>query len=350
VSYYNRSIEVPGYLFAGVQLSSYSEVNYNTKREKSEWIFGTNYLTDKFTQRRDGTLIPVNYIQNTIGGFIQNTWTVSTIITVETGLRGDYQNDYGMFLLPRLSALFKFNGHFTSRVGGGLGYKSPTFFTEDAERIQFKNILPLDVKNLDAEKSYGGNFDINYRTNLAGKVTLSVNQLLFYTKIDRPIILTSSTNGTYQYLQPTGYIDTKGIETNLKLTFNNFKLFIGYTLADVKEHHATTTEFPLVAKHRLNNVLVYEIEGKIKMGLEAYYFSPQKLNDGTNGKAYWLMGFMAEKIWKRFSIFANFENIMNTRQTKFENIYTGTITNPSFRDIYAPLDGFVLNGGIKLKL
>ncbi|HEY9221758.1 MAG TPA: hypothetical protein VIO43_09315 [Lutibacter sp.] len=32
------------------------------------------------------------------------------------------------------------------------------------------------------------------------------------------------------------------------------------------------------------------------------------------------------------------------------NIYTGTITNPTFRDIYAPVDGFVVNGGLKLNL
>ncbi|HET9431631.1 MAG TPA: hypothetical protein VFO70_10675, partial [Chitinophagaceae bacterium] len=68
------------------------------------------------------------------------------------------------------------------------------------------------------------------------------------------------------------------------------------------------------------------------------------------GKPYWICGFMAEKLWERFSIFVNFENFTDTRQTKFEKIYTGTVTNPIFRDIYAPLDGFVVNGGIKLKL
>jgi len=36
--------------------------------------------------------------------------------------------------------------------------------------------------------------------------------------------------------------------------------------------------------------------------------------------------------------------------TKFDTIYTGTVTHPVFRDIYAPLDGFVLNGGIKVRL
>ncbi len=95
---------------------------------------------------------------------------------------------------------------------------------------------------------------------------------------------------------------------------------------------------------------MYEIEDKLKIGLEAYYYSPQQLNDGSMGEAYWLCALMVEKIWKRLSVFINFENILDTRQTKFGSIYTGTITSPVFKDIYAPLDGFVANGGIKIRL
>ena len=62
------------------------------------------------------------------------------------------------------------------------------------------------------------------------------------------------------------------------------------------------------------------------------------------------MGLMAEKFFGKISLYMNFENFSDTRQTKFDTIYTGTIANPQFRDIYAPLDGFVMNGGIKLKL
>lgn len=350
VSYYNRSIQIPGYKFSAVQLSSFTEVDFMHKKEKSEWIAGVNFLTDKFTQDKYDTIIPVNYNQNTIGAFVQNTWNASKIIILETGLRGDYQNDYGFFLLPRISALFKINQHFSSRIGGGLGYKTPTVFTEDGEKIQFKNILPIDTKNTHAEKSYGGNFDINYRTGLFnGNVSFTINQLFFFTKINNPLILTPTTNSYFKYLQPIGFIDTKGMETNLKLTYKDFKLFVGYTLLDVKQHYTTTTAYPLVARHRMNNVLMYEIEDKLKIGLEAYYFSPKKLNDGATGKQYWLAGFMIEKLWKNFSIFANFENYTDTRQTKFDTIYTGTITNPTFRDIYAPVDGFVLNGGLKIK-
>jgi len=95
---------------------------------------------------------------------------------------------------------------------------------------------------------------------------------------------------------------------------------------------------------------MYEIEEKLKVGLEAYYFSPQKLNDGTTGQDYWISGLMVEKLWERFSVFINFENFLNTRQTRFDTIYTGSISNPKFRDIYAPVDGFVVNGGLKIKL
>ncbi len=351
MSYYNRSIKVPGYTFSGLQVSSYTEANYNYKNERSEWIGGVNFLSDKFTQDQHGTIIPVNYNQSTIGAFVQNTWNASNVVTLETGLRGDYQNAYGFFLLPRISALFKINHHLTSRIGGGLGYKTPTVFTEDGERIQFRNVLPIDEKNARAEKSYGGNFDINYRTSLFnGEVSFSINQLFFYTRINDPLVLTPIANGNFKFLQPGGFIDTKGMETNIKLSYQNFKLFVGYTIADVKQHFTTTTEFPLVARHRLNNVLMYEIEEKLKIGLEAYYFSPQKLNDGAIGKQYWLTGLMIEKLWENCSIFVNFENYLDTRQTKFDTIYTGTITNPTFRDIYAPVDGFVVNGGIKIKL
>ena len=59
---------------------------------------------------------------------------------------------------------------------------------------------------------------------------------------------------------------------------------------------------------------------------------------------------MTEKIWGNFSIFLNFENFTDTRQTRHGSIYTGSISNPQFKDIYAPLDGFLVNGGFKLKL
>jgi iron complex outermembrane receptor protein len=351
LSYYDRSIEIPSFAFSGLQLSSFSEASYHHQGKTSEWITGLNLWTDQFHQNQMDISEVIDYKLTTFGAFVQNTWNATDQFVLETGFRGDFQNEYGFYALPRISALLKVNQKLTTRLGGGLGYKTPTVFTEDAERIQFKNVLPIDVSKTKAEESFGGNFDINYKTLLSDNMFFSLNALLFYTQVKNPIVLVPTMTDFYEFQQPKGFIDTKGIETNIKMTYGDFKLFIGYTLADVHQYYnGVKTPFPLVAKHRLNNVLMYEIEEKVKIGLEAYYFSPQKLNDGATGNEYWLFGFMVEKIWEKFSLFVNFENFGNTRQTKFDTIYSGSMTNPTFRDIYAPVDGFVVNGGLKIKL
>jgi iron complex outermembrane receptor protein len=257
---------------------------------------------------------------------------------------------FGFELLPRVSLMYKISPQFTTRIGGGYGYKTPTIFTEEAERIQFQNIIPVDVNASKNERSIGGNWDINYRSQL-GELGISINHLFFYTRLNNPLVLVDAAGGKKEFQNSTGYIDTRGTETNLKLVYQDFKLFIGYTYTDANTHFTSNKEWlPLTARHRLNNVLMYEIEDKLKLGLEGYYFSRQRLNNGTFGKSYWLTGFMAEKIWEQFSLYINFENFTDTRQSKFGPIYTGTLDNPVFNDIYAPVEGFVVNGGIKVRL
>jgi iron complex outermembrane receptor protein len=175
--------------------------------------------------------------------------------------------------------------------------------------------------------------------------------MFFYTRLNRPLVLVNTTGGKVQFQNATGYLDTRGTETNLRFLYGDFKLFIGYTFTDANTHITDHKEWlPLTARHRLNNVLMYEVEDKWKLGLEAYYYGRQRLNNGTFGRPFWIAGFMAERLWERISVFINFENFTDTRQSKFDTIYTGSLSNPQFRDIYAPVEGFVVNGGIKVRL
>jgi iron complex outermembrane receptor protein len=268
---------------------------------------------------------------------------------VESGLRADYTKPFGFVLLPRLSLLFRPSQSWTLRIGGGAGYKNPSVFNEEAERIQFRNIMPVDETSAVYERSGGGNFDVNYKTTI-GELGVSINQLFFYTRLNRPFVLDQSP-GVTAFSNADGFMDTRGGETNLKLTWSDFKLFTGYTFTDAKTNYSGAREWlPLTARHRLNNVLVYEREGSLKIGLEAYYFSPQRLSDNTIGRSYWIAGLMGEKLFQKFSLFINFENFTDTRQSRFGPIYSGSISNPQFRDIYAPVEGFVVNGGFKIKL
>ncbi len=351
LNFYDRMVAIPEYSFGGQQFSSFSEINLNWGKSNSEWISGLNLWTDQFKQSDGQSAQDLSFSNSTLGAFAQNTWSVSEKWTLESGFRLDYQNEYGWFPLPRLSLMYEPLPQLTFRTGGGLGYKTPTVFSEDAERRQFRNILPLDTEVLNAERSVGGNFDINYKVPLTAEIIMSSNVLFFYTQIQDPLVLTP-VGSAFEFVQPDGRVDTKGVEVNLKWSYRDLKLFVGYTYADVEEHYnGETSDFPLVAKHRLNNVLMYEKHDNFWIGLEAYYYSPQELSDGSTGQSYWITGVMTEKkLGEHFSVFLNFENFLDTRQTAFDTIYTGSLSDPQFRDIYAPVDGFVVNGGLKWKL
>ncbi len=349
-SRFNRLIEIPAYTFAGTQQAVFSEASFNLQQKKVIWVFGANFLVDQFAEKAARTTALRDYQNNTLGAFVQNTWTAGSFFTLETGLRADYVNHYGLAWLPRLSAMLKITPALTARLGGGAGYKTPSVFNEDAEKAHFQHILPLRQSGPGNERSDGVNLDINYRRRF-GNFGITLNQLFFFTRLNDPLVLTAAGNNRYEFTNAAGHIDTRGLETNVRLSYDAFKLFLGYTYADVNTHfNHVKSWLPLTARHRLNNVLMYEKEGKIKIGAEAYYFSQQKLSDGETGRGYWTFGLMGEKYWRGFSIFINFENFTDTRQTRFDTIFTGPIDQPVFRDIYAPVDGFVVNGGIKISL
>ncbi len=350
IGYFNRIINSKNYQFNGTQYSTFSEATYVMNKVKSDWVAGVNLLTDNFKEQPLSSLILRNYNQTTFGAFVQNTWNTSDWLVLETGLRGDFVKDYGFAFLPRISALFKIEKNLTTRLGGGFGYKAPTIFTEESEKLLYKNVLPVNPTTNKLERSYGANWDVSYKTNF-DKLTFSINQLIFYTYLKNPLMLEPESNNTYQFKNIAGHIDSKGGETNVRLGYDEFTLYLGYTYTNAKVYdNGLVYDNPLTPKHRFNAALIYEVEDNFRIGSELYYFSKQKLGDGSTGKDYWLTGLVAEKFWKKFSLYINFENIGDVRQAKFESIYSGTITNPIFKDIYAPLDGFVVNGGIKLKL
>ncbi|MBF8962158.1 TonB-dependent receptor plug domain-containing protein [Pontibacter sp. FD36] len=357
LSFFNRNIAVPDYGFDGEQTASFSEVAYSLNCEKNDWVIGANLWTDNFSERNADAIGARDYDLTTIGAFAQNTFTPAKWFVLESGLRADYvtpspaNKTRGLFVLPRVSALFKLSDRLTSRIGGGMGYKTPTIFTQEAEDVTFRNILPLNISQTEAETSIGGNADINFNTFIGEEVTFSINHMFFYTYLNSPLILTLRPDNLYEFQNANGYVDTKGVETNMKFGYEWAKLFLGYTYTDARQHYnGEVNDMPLTPKHRVNTVLMLEKEDNFRIGLEAYYFSPQRLTDGSRGRDYWINGVMIEKMFERFSLFLNFENIFDTRQSRFGSIYTGSMRNPDFNEIYAPVDGRVINGGIKLNI
>ncbi|MFN3755222.1 TonB-dependent receptor plug domain-containing protein [Flavobacterium sp.] len=354
LSFFDRKINIPSYEFEGFNTNLFTDASYLWNTKNQTIITGVNILYDNFKQRNTNTLNAKSF---TSGAYIQQTWDISEKVKLENGLRIDNVNYSNpnfsknqAFVLPKVSALFTFNHKWSSRIGGGLGYKIPTIFTEQTETIQYQNVLSLN--NVQAEKSIGGTTDVNFKTNLSDDFVFSINQMFFVTQINKPLVLQSDGTNTF-FQNATKPVISNGFETNIKFIFKeDLKYFIGYTFTNAKAKYLTANQFlPLLPKNKLNMALIFEKEHNFKLGLEGFFSDNQFLYNGTKTPTFWEFGFMAEKtLWKNYSFFINFENFTDTRQSKYKPVVNGSHNNPTFDDIWTHTEGFTINGGIKLKL
>ncbi len=348
---FNRKIEIPDYLFEGRQFDSYTDISYLRTVRKHVVVFGFNAAYDRFREKPNANiLIRRDETHTTFGGYAQDSFNLTGKLSIEAGLRIDHLAGHGWFPLPRVSALYRFSCHLSSRFSFGLGYTAPSIFTEEAETLLFRNVLPIE-KTLSAERSRGGTLDLNYRNNIGEKFSYAINQMFFDTEIKDPLVLLPFAGGAFRFENAAQSIRSKGFETNVRLSYDFIKLFAGYTFTDAKAKYLPGNQtLPLTPRSRINSSLLFEKEDNFKAGIEAYYTSRQFLNSGFRTRPYWILGLFGEKWLGKYSLFINAENITDTRQGRYTQVVFPPHQNPSFGEIYVPTEGRVFNGGIKIRL
>ncbi|MEO0525703.1 MAG: TonB-dependent receptor [Bacteroidota bacterium] len=347
IAFFDRSLDIPDLSFKGSQWNTFTEAAYQKQGVKADWVLGANLYSTIFNER--GNPLERDQKDVTVGLFANNIYDLSEQWILETGLRTDYAIDWGFFALPRISLLYKSNNNFSSRLGGGLGYKVPDIFTEEAEFINFRNVLQIDKDALKAERSYGLNLDFNYQTRLTDEVGFSVNQLFYLTAIRNGLLLNSVDGDLFQFENASGEILSKGAETNIKFTYKDFRWFLNYAFIDTRLNYLPgNPQKPLTAKHNAGSVLMYESE-KWRIGYETFYIGKQLLSNGFETTDFFTMGLLAMRNFKWGSTFVNFENFTDRRQSRFSPLVLPPHENPTFPEIYAPTDGFIFSVGIILK-
>jgi outer membrane receptor for ferrienterochelin and colicins len=349
VAYFTRQIEIPDYLFDGRQFNSYTDISYFQQVQSHALVFGFNAVYDQFKEEIDSSLIKRDETRTTFGGYVQDNFPVTNKLSLEAGFRLDHVKHYGAFPLPRVSVLYRFTDNLSSRISVGLGYKAPSIFTEETEMLLFRGVLPIG-NTLEAERSRGGTFDVNYKNAIGEKLLWSVNQMFFHTRIESPLVLLPAAGGAFRFSNAEQPIRSSGFETNLRAAYGLLKLFAGYTFTDAKARYLTgNQDLPLVPRSRLNSALLFEKEDSFKAGLEAYYSSSQFLSNGVKTQSFSEFGIFGEKTLGKIALFVNAENITDTRQSRFGPVVFPPHQNPTFSEIYTHTEGRVFNGGIKVR-
>jgi iron complex outermembrane receptor protein/outer membrane receptor for ferrienterochelin and colicins len=354
INFFSRDISTNVFGMKANQTLWYSEIAYAQKIQQHNFVAGINFNGDDFKKHLpDSGLVP-NESSNTIGFFVQDDWKLSSHFTVQGGLRVDVHNTYGSFVLPRLSMMYKANSKVTMRLGGGLGYKTPTLFTSEVDERDYRFLNGYRY-NITAEKSYGANFDINYKTKTNGW-DLTVNQTFFYNQIDKPISLyyqygIVGPNPVFtQYYNEAKPLQTAGFETYVAAKHDALELYFGYVYTNAKRKYSATNEnLPLIARNKMAAIVAYEFSDKFRVGLESSYTGKQYLEDGTQTQDYLFTALMMRYGFKKVSFVLNCENLFDYRQNKNNQVVFPPYTNPKFPEIWAPLDGRVINLSMMIK-
>jgi len=346
-SAFERAIDYSGFIFDGTQYSTYSELNDFIKLKKHNIVIGGNFMTETFIRNNSDSVLFHNYDYQTIGSFLQDEWQLAEKFSIQAGMRFDNHNKYGNFLLPRLSFFYKASTKWSMRLSGGTGYKVPNLFDFSNPS---NNLLDIQ-STVKPEKSYGVNSDINYHTYLFDKLGIQINEALYYTHIDNPVTITSNSISQRQLQNGNYLVNSYGTDTYIRLSYEEFGLYLGYNHTESLQETSTTyLNMPFNPKDKISTTISYEIEGKWRMGVEASWMGNQYIYNNQKVTNFWFLAGMIERKFKKGSIVLNCENLLDTRQSKFESIVTGTTSNPIFKSVWAPLEGRVVNLSLKIAL
>jgi iron complex outermembrane receptor protein/outer membrane receptor for ferrienterochelin and colicins len=349
-SFFSRDVTTNVFGMKGNQFTWYSEVAYAQKKGHHNYVMGVNFNGDDFKkQQPDSSLVP-NETTHTLGFFAQDDWKFANGFTLQSGVRADVSNRYGTFVLPRLSLMYKASRYVTMRLGGGLGYKTPTLFNAELDERDYRYLSGYTA-GIEAERSAGANFDVNYKQQF-GEWNLTFNQSFFYNRINHPLLLnsTGTSPAILYYRNAAAPIETTGFETYVQAREDQLEIYLGYVYTDAKrKYNLAHTNLPLIARHKLATVIAYEFSEKFRAGFETAYTGVQYLDNGQTTTPYVFAAAMMRYNIGKASLVLNCENLFDYRQNKNNVVVFPPYTNPSFPEIWAPMDGRVVNLSLYVK-
>lgn len=340
-----------GFNFAGNQYANYLEVNDLLKLHKHDLIIGGNYIGSYFKKRNSDITPLKDFTYHTIGAFIQDGWHINSKFLMEAGLRADHHNVFGWFVLPRIAFLYKPISSLSMRLSSGLGYKAANIFIPENLAAGFGILNPL-TGNEKSERSFGVNFDASYHIILSDEATLDIDQALYYTNIDDPLVPVMNGNGSISLNNAAYQIRSIGTDTYLRLKVNSLELYLGYNHTIAKQAQTNAMVYlPFSPQNKASLTLAYEIEDEWRFGVEGSLETNQYIAQNVRVRNFPFMAAMVErKFGHHLSFVLNCENINDFRQSRYESLYTGSTIDPVFKPVWAPIDGRVINLAMRVKL
>jgi outer membrane receptor protein involved in Fe transport len=334
--------------FSGTQISSFTEASYSFHTGAHQMVAGMSLVTDRFDPSSPHEML--GYTHTTAGVFAQDDWKLDQKLTFEAGARTDVERN--LYFLPRLALLYKPLHNLSARVGGGFAYKLPTVFNAQDEEEGYQQVYPL-AADTRVERAASANLAINYTCPPGDELRFAVDENVYYTRLSHALVPQpdSLQHGWYYYVNAPGPVVSYGSETNARLTLDDLSLSVSYTYTHTQRQYlAGNPPLPLTPASRLASFLTYEAEPHWKAGADAFLTGGQYLDNGSRAPSFWTFDLMVQSTWGHCSVMLNLENLTDTRQSRFGPLYTGSMQDPKFNQVYAPMEGRILSLSFRYSL
>jgi len=322
-----------------IQDTFFAELAVRGTAPRQTWVGGVAFERSTLDPRNEPRFA---YQYNVPGVFLQDDIDVQRWLTLSISGRLDSHDTFGTFVSPRLSALVR-DGAWTSRVSIGSGFFAPTALTEETEAA---GLSPLTIDGpLKAERGRSASFDV---TRAQGPLSLTAT--LFRYEVHDPAVVDRATYTLATLGEPT--INT-GLETVGTIRRPPFSVTGTYSYVHSREGVSTgRADIPLTPRHSAGLVGMWERAERGRLGVEAYFTGEQRLEDNPyrlQSEGYVLFGGLVERRFGRVRLFVNAENLGGVRQTRFDPLVRPfqAADGRWTVDAWAPLDGRVINGGVR---
>ncbi len=332
----------------------FAETSLSGKSAATSWIAGLAIQTDLYRSR---SFAQFDYSHTSPALFAQVEQDLDPALTLAGSARLDAHSDYGTHLSPRFSLLYK-PGPWKLRAAIGRGFYAPTPFVDETQAAGLSRLEPL--RGLKAEVAESASLDIGY-----ARGRIEANAILFASHVHDgtrlvPFASSGDPTGTpdrVRLVNIPGTTRISGAELLLRYRRAPFTLTASYVHTRATEPSATTAGrrvVPLTPRHTGGLVAMWERSGVGRLGFEAYYTGPQELEDNpyrTRSRPYVEMGLLGEIVIGPARLFLNAENILGVRQTRYDSLLLPSRAADGrwTVDAWGPTEGFVLNGGIRLR-
>jgi outer membrane receptor for ferrienterochelin and colicins len=309
-----------------------------------------------------GSTVQRDAFSNSINGRYDHRWVTPSLfataerdvgaVTLSLSGRSDFHPEAGTQLTERVALLAKPVEGWSVRLSGGTGFAPPSASNEETEAIGLHAIRP--GPKLHPEKSYGTMLDVN--GELAGAEVLVTAYASF---IDQAIRLADAGDGSGEGIleNVSGTTRIGGVESAAIWRFEGGKFLATYgysrgtrpkVLSDSRE------PIPLLPRHRAGGDLMFEKEGKYRGGIEGIWYGRQHLDDNpfrSEAKPYFYLMAIYMRQFGRAEAVANFENLLNVRQTDTDPLVRPAQTTGGrwTTDVWAPLEGFMANVALRYR-